>query len=129
MRLPFWLESNQLFLALLSSLTSHFCNWCLDVNWSCFLGSIMNFFLEVFFLYFKNTKAYKCWCPQTKRLLVEKMGQEAVELGHSDASIIGVEENTLIASLCDLLERIWSHGLQTKKVQCLISKYLEQSVS
>lgn len=47
---------------------------------------------------------------------MEKMGQEAVELGHNDASIIGVEENTLIASLCDLMERIWSHGLQTKKV-------------
>lgn len=53
---------------------------------------------------------------QTKRMLVEKMGQEAVELGHSEGNITGVEENTLIASLCDLLERIWSHGLQTKKV-------------
>ena len=52
-------------------------------------------------------------------MLVEKMGQEAVELGHGEGNIIGVEENTLIASLCDLLERIWSHGLQTKKV-CLI---------
>lgn len=45
------------------------------------------------------------------------MGQEAVELGHSEGNITGVEENTLIASLCDLLERIWSHGLQTKKVR------------
>ena len=49
-------------------------------------------------------------------MLVEKMGQEAVELGHSEGNLTGVEENTLIASLCDLLERIWSHGLQTKKV-------------
>lgn len=49
-------------------------------------------------------------------MLVEKMGQEAVELGHSEGNITGVEENTLIASLCDLLERIWSHGLQTRKV-------------
>ena len=49
-------------------------------------------------------------CVQTKRMLVEKMGQEAVELGHGEATITGVEENTLIASLCDLLERIWSHG-------------------
>ncbi|ELU14295.1 hypothetical protein CAPTEDRAFT_228570 [Capitella teleta] len=47
---------------------------------------------------------------KTKRMLVEKMGQEAVELGHGEAVITGVEENTLIASLCDLLERIWSHG-------------------
>ena len=54
---------------------------------------------------------------QTKKMLVEKMGQEAVELGHGEGLLTGVEENTLIASLCDLLERIWSHGLQTKKVQ------------
>ena len=53
---------------------------------------------------------------QTKRMLVQKMGQEAIELGHTEATITGVEENTLIASLCDLLERIWSHGLQNNKV-------------
>lgn len=50
-------------------------------------------------------------------MLVEKMGREAVELGHGEVSITGVEENTLIASLCDLLERIWSHGLQVKQVR------------
>lgn len=44
------------------------------------------------------------------------MGREAVELGHGEANITGLEENTLIASLCDLLERIWSHGLQVKQV-------------
>ena len=49
-------------------------------------------------------------------MLVEKMGREAVELGHGEVNITGVEENTLIASLCDLLERIWSHGLQVKQV-------------
>lgn len=60
-----------------------------------------------------------CVCVplQTKRMLVEKMGREAVELGHGEVSITGVEENTLIASLCDLLERIWSHGLQVKQVR------------
>ena len=47
-------------------------------------------------------------------MLVGKMGHEAIELGHGN--LTGVEENTLIASLCDLLERIWSHGLQYKKV-------------
>uniref|UniRef100_A0ACB8FMZ3 DENN domain-containing protein 5B n=1 Tax=Sphaerodactylus townsendi TaxID=933632 RepID=A0ACB8FMZ3_9SAUR len=52
---------------------------------------------------------------KTKRMLVEKMGHEAVELGHGEANITGLEENTLIASLCDLLERIWSHGLQVKQ--------------
>lgn len=54
---------------------------------------------------------------KTKRMLVEKMGREAVELGHGEVNITGVEENTLIASLCDLLERIWSHGLQIKQVR------------
>jgi hypothetical protein len=52
-------------------------------------------------------------------MLVEKMGQEAVELGHGEATITAAEENTLIASLCDLLERIWSHGLQQKQVRIM----------
>ena len=66
----------------------------------------------------KNTPAYLL---QTKRMLVDKMGQEAVELGHGDQKhkTKNVEENTLIASLCDLLERIWSHGLQNKQVETL----------
>lgn len=43
------------------------------------------------------------------------MGSEVVDLGlGTEFSIVGVEENTMIASLCDLLERIWSHGLQHK---------------
>ena len=46
-------------------------------------------------------------------MLVLKMGQEAKDLGHSDVK--GVEENTLIASLCDLLDRIWGHGLNLDK--------------
>jgi len=56
-------------------------------------------------------------------MLVEKMGTEAVELGHGggEMSLVGVEENTLIASLCDLLERIWSHGLQNKQVRGTLS--------
>ena len=56
---------------------------------------------------------------KTKRMLVEKMGQEAVELGHGEAIITGVEENTLIASLCDLLERIWSHGRHQVQVSLM----------
>ena len=51
---------------------------------------------------------------KVKRLLVQKMGREAFIMGHGELrgrSVTGVEENTLIASLCDLLERIWSHGL------------------
>ena len=53
---------------------------------------------------------------KTKRMLVAKMGHEAVELGHGDVSLTGVEENTLIVALCDLLERIWSHGLQVSRI-------------
>lgn len=49
-------------------------------------------------------------------MLVGKMGEEAVQLGHSDPTLLGLEENTMIANLCDLLERIWSHGLLQKKV-------------
>ncbi|KAJ8377272.1 hypothetical protein AAFF_G00261810 [Aldrovandia affinis] len=52
---------------------------------------------------------------KTKRMLVEKMGLEVLDLGHREVSLTGLEENTLIASLCDLLERVWSHGLQVKQ--------------
>uniref|UniRef100_A0A8C5QS04 DENN domain containing 5A n=1 Tax=Leptobrachium leishanense TaxID=445787 RepID=A0A8C5QS04_9ANUR len=61
---------------------------------------------------------------KTKRMLVEKMGREAVELGHGEGSITGVEENTLIASLCDLLERIWSHGLLVKQGKSALWSHL-----
>ena len=54
---------------------------------------------------------------KTKRLLVGKLGYEAIELGHGQVSISGVEDNTLLAGLCDLLERVWAHGLQTKQVR------------
>ncbi|KAF4523620.1 hypothetical protein B566_EDAN010129 [Ephemera danica] len=52
---------------------------------------------------------------KTKRMLVEKMGSEAIDLGHVEPNIVGIEENTLVASLCDLLERVWSHGLHNKQ--------------
>ncbi|XP_056091707.1 DENN domain-containing protein 5B isoform X2 [Rhinichthys klamathensis goyatoka] len=61
---------------------------------------------------------------KTKRMLVEKMGREAVELGHGEANITGLEENTLIASLCDLLERIWSHGLLVKQGKSALWSHL-----
>lgn len=44
------------------------------------------------------------------------MGKESVELGQGEASITGLQENTLIHGLCDLLERTWGHGLQVKQV-------------
>lgn len=59
-------------------------------------------------------------------MLLEKMGTEAVALGLKGD---GIEENTLIASLCDLLEKIWSHGLQSKQgksaLWCHLQTYLE----
>lgn len=49
-------------------------------------------------------------------MLVEKM-PEAINMGHgNEAGISGIEENMLIASLCDLIERIWGHGLHSKPV-------------
>ena len=51
---------------------------------------------------------------KTKRILLEKLGQEAVEWGHGEVQFSGSEENMLVASVCDLIERIWSHGLQNR---------------
>ena len=50
-------------------------------------------------------------------MLMERMGKESVELGQGEASITGLQENTLIHGLCDLLERTWGHGLQLKQVR------------
>jgi hypothetical protein len=60
---------------------------------------------------------------KTKRMLVDKM-PEVVHLGHSETRINGVEENMLIASLCDLIERIWSHGLHGKPVKSSLWNHL-----
>lgn len=51
---------------------------------------------------------------------MERMGKECVELGQGEASITGLQENTLIHGLCDLLERTWGHGLQMKQVRHII---------
>jgi DENN domain-containing protein 5 len=49
-------------------------------------------------------------------MLLEKMNLRELELsGDVSGGLLGVEENTLIASLCDLLEKVWSHGLQNKQ--------------
>lgn len=59
-------------------------------------------------------------------MLLEKMGNEAVALGLSgEVTVNGVEENTLIASLCDLLEKIWSHGLQNKQGKSALWSHLQ----
>uniref|UniRef100_A0A8C9L5U0 DENN domain containing 5B n=1 Tax=Pavo cristatus TaxID=9049 RepID=A0A8C9L5U0_PAVCR len=79
-----------------------------------------HFLMGLGFLFNKQTK------PSSRTMLVEKMGHEAVELGHGEANITGLEENTLIASLCDLLERIWSHGLQVKQGKSALWSHLLQ---
>ncbi|XP_017278548.1 DENN domain-containing protein 5B [Kryptolebias marmoratus] len=61
---------------------------------------------------------------KTKRMLMERMGKECVELGQGEASITGLQENTLIHGLCDLLERTWGHGLQMKQGKSALWSHL-----
>ena len=62
---------------------------------------------------------------KTKRILLEKLGSEAVEWGHGDTMLFtGSEENMLVASVCDLCERIWSHGLQSHQRKSALWHYL-----
>jgi len=57
--------------------------------------------------------------------LLEKLGSEAVEWGHGDTMVFtGSEENMLVASICDLCERIWSHGLQSHQRKSALWHYL-----
>lgn len=46
-------------------------------------------------------------------MVLEKMGTEGLILGKEQVG--NIEENTLIASLCDLIERVWSHAVQQKQ--------------
>jgi hypothetical protein len=55
---------------------------------------------------------------KTKRMVIEKMediveGSTAMQ-NIDSSSMVNLEENVLIAGFCDLLERIWSHGLHHK---------------
>uniref|UniRef100_A0A3Q0RBP1 DENN/MADD domain containing 5B n=1 Tax=Amphilophus citrinellus TaxID=61819 RepID=A0A3Q0RBP1_AMPCI len=61
---------------------------------------------------------------KTKRMLKERIGKESVELGQGEASITGLQENTLIHGLCDLLERTWGHGLQVKQGKSALWSHL-----
>ena len=63
---------------------------------------------------------------KTKRILLDKLGQEAVEWGHTGSTInvTGSEENMLVASICDLIERIWSHGLRSRHRKSAFWHYL-----
>nr|XP_040019923.1 DENN domain-containing protein 5B-like [Gasterosteus aculeatus aculeatus] len=61
---------------------------------------------------------------KTKRMLMERMGKESVELGRGETNIMGLQENTLIHGLCDLLERTWGHGLQLKQGKSALWSHL-----
>ncbi|KAM8892101.1 DENN domain-containing protein 5B-like isoform 2-T2 [Spinachia spinachia] len=61
---------------------------------------------------------------KTKRMLMERMGKGSVELGRGEANITGLQENTLIHGLCDLLERTWGHGLQLKQGKSALWSHL-----
>ncbi|XP_076274103.1 DENN domain containing pinstripe isoform X1 [Rhynchophorus ferrugineus] len=63
---------------------------------------------------------------KTKRMLLAKLGAEGVTLSSnpSSDSFGAVEENTLVAALCDFLERVWSHGLQKKRGKSALWSHL-----
>lgn len=58
-------------------------------------------------------------------MLLEKMGTEVGGDFGGEVTVMGVEENTLIASLCDLLEKIWSHGMQNKQGKSALWSHLQ----
>ncbi|XP_044255618.1 DENN domain-containing protein 5B [Tribolium madens] len=63
---------------------------------------------------------------KTKRMLLAKLGAEGVTLSSNNAvdNFGAVEENTLVASLCEFLERVWSHGLQRKRGKSALWSHL-----
>lgn len=63
---------------------------------------------------------------KTKRMLLAKLGAEGVALSSNNSSDNSgaVEENTLVASLCDFLERVWSHGLQRKRCKSALWSHM-----
>lgn len=59
-------------------------------------------------------------------MLLAKLGAEGVTLSsHGINDNFGaVEECTLVASLCDFLERVWSHSLQRKRGKSALWSHL-----
>lgn len=59
-------------------------------------------------------------------MLLAKLGAEGVTLSSNSGSDNSgsVEESTLVASLCDFLERVWSHGLQRKRGKSALWSHL-----
>ncbi|KAL0967981.1 hypothetical protein UPYG_G00260610 [Umbra pygmaea] len=61
---------------------------------------------------------------KTRRMLMERIGKEGGELGQGEASVAGLQENTLIHSICVLLERTWAHGLKIKQGRSALWSHL-----
>nr|XP_022914554.1 DENN domain-containing protein 5B isoform X2 [Onthophagus taurus] len=63
---------------------------------------------------------------KTKRMVLAKLGAEGVTLSSTNCmdSSGSVEENILVASLCDFLERVWSHGVQRKRGKSALWSHL-----
>lgn len=59
-------------------------------------------------------------------MLLAKLGAEGVTLSSNSINdnFGAVEECTLVASLCDFLERVWSHGLQKKRGKSALWSHL-----
>lgn len=76
--------------------------------------------------YYVTTLLLQDCKSKTKRMLLAKLGAEGVTLSSSNASdnFGAVEESTLVASLCDFLERVWSHGLQRKRGKSALWSHL-----
>ena len=49
-------------------------------------------------------------------------------LGSSAEAQNNIEENTHIAKLCDLLERIWGHGLKRREVSTFFFSFYSSSM-
>lgn len=76
---------------------------------------IKNFILNSYSIINNVLSSFQDCKTRTKKMLVAKMGYEAGECGPRMNNFL-IEENALIIGLCDLLERIWSHGCQNKQV-------------
>ncbi|KAJ7998153.1 hypothetical protein DPEC_G00219640 [Dallia pectoralis] len=62
---------------------------------------------------------------KTRRMLMERMGKERGETCQQEANITGLQENTLIHSICVLLERTWAHGLKIKQRRSALWSHLQ----
>ena len=60
-----------------------------------------------------------------KRILLGRLGREAAtELGHTLSYSLQAEENVQIGQLCELLERIFRHGLKIRRSQSALWSFL-----